>query len=185
MTHDNTKEDVVQLLKYVDERLTEPIVVVLIGGTALTILDKKAASYDIDIIIADAIKKEEFYDAYFEGIKKFGLSMGEHPPYTEFDMGLLNIKDFLGTSKIVKDVKLEKILLYTMNIHDIILSKNFRNLQKDQEDIMSILKQMNISKAELQTRYVQLFRQQTHEIRPKFEESYKRLLSNYGSLLKP
>lgn len=185
MQHSNTKEDLIKLLQHIDEKLTHSVSLVLIGGTALTLLDKKAFSYDIDIIIASKVKEEEFEEAYFEAVKKFKLDMGIHPPYYDFDMGLLNIKDYLEESQPINEISLENITLRAMNINDIILSKNFRNLKKDNDDIVGILSQMNISKATLQARYLQLFRQQTREIRPKFDESYKRFLTNYGSLLKP
>lgn len=184
MFHQNTKGDLLALLQYVDTRITSKVVLVSIGGTALTLLGNKDFSYDLDFIIATAENQEEFNDVYERGVVELNLAQGEHPPYTAFDMGLLNINDYLAKSDLVKNQLYEHITLYTMNILDIILSKYFRSLGKDKEDIQLILQKQGISRHALYLRYLGLLRQQDPDIRAPFTQRYNELIRDFGHLFK-
>lgn len=184
MFHQNTKGDLRTLLRYIDMHITSNVVLVSIGGTALTLLDNKDFSYDLDFIIATAENSEEFNDVYERGVVELKLVQGEHPPYTAFDMGLLNIKDYLAKSDLVKNQGYKHITLYTMNILDIILSKYFRCLGKDKEDIQLVLQKQGISRHALYVRYLELLRQQDPDIRAPFTQKFDELIRDFGHLLK-
>lgn len=78
----NTREGLLTLLNLIDSRLKSDVILVTLGGTALTLLGTKASSIDIDIIVVFAQDSDEFYDVYFSAIKELELLQGEHPPLT-------------------------------------------------------------------------------------------------------
>jgi len=184
MPKQNTKKELLALFKSIDTKIKSKAIIVSIGGTALTLLGYKDFSYDLDLIITDAENPEEFYNAYYATINELGLSQGEHPPFTAFDMSLLEIKDYLKKSDFFKSLKFKRITLCTMNIMDIIISKNFRGFPRDKEDIVLIMNSHRISRQALQARYLELLKQQAYDVRPLFEQKYKELFRNFGHLLK-
>jgi hypothetical protein len=184
MNSPNDKKDIIDLLNYLDENLKSNVILVFMGGTALTLLGEKELSNDIDVILYSAEDKEEFFEKYFEGIKVLKLTQGEHPPYEDFDVGLMDIKDYFEKSEPLQGLKYKHITAYTMSILDIIISKNFRALPKDKQDIVKLLQKRQVSKASLQQRYLELSRQQHKWTRQQFEEKFKNFLTDFGHLLK-
>lgn len=184
MSSQNDKKDILDLLEYLDKNLNSNVILVFMGGTALTLLGEKELSNDIDVILYSAENKEEFFDKYFETIKALKLNQGEHPPYEEFDVGLMDIKDYFQKSEPLQGFKFKHITAHTMNILDIIISKNFRGLPKDKQDIIKLLQKRQVSKSSLQQRYLELTRQQHKWTRQQFDEKFKQLLADFGHLLK-
>ena|GEM_PF-4271748 len=112
------------------------------------------------------------------------LAQGEHPPYEEFDVGLMDIKDYFQKSEPLQGFNFKHITAYTMNILDIMISKNFRGLPKDKQDIIHILQKRHVLKSSLQQRYFELSKQQHRWTRQSFEEKFKNFLTDFGHLLK-
>jgi hypothetical protein len=179
-----TKKHILALLGLIDKDLTFDVTLVSLGGTALTLLGNKEFSLDVDIIMGPAEKQAEFDEVYFKAIKQMKINPGEHPPFTAFDMSLLNITDFLQKADLVKNAKFKHITLYTLNLIDIVLSKNFRGLDKDIDDINDVLRTRKITKQDVQKRYLELLKQQDFDIRPKFIQKYAEFVTNFGALLK-
>lgn len=178
-----TKKHILALLSLIDKQLSFDVTLVSLGGTALTLLDNKEFSLDIDVIMGPAEKQAEFDEIYFKTIKQMKINPGEHPPFTAFDMGLLNIEDFLKKADLVKSTRFKHITLYTMHIVDILLSKNFRGHDKDIEDISNVFKKRKLTKKDIQVRYIELLKQQDYDVRSMFEKKYQEFLTNFGRLL--
>jgi hypothetical protein len=184
MKQANTKKGILALLKLVDQRIKSEAILVTLGGTALTLLGDKEYSLDIDLLIFSVKNEEEFYNVYFQCVDELKLIQGEHPPFRKLDMSLLKIDDFFAKAHQFRDVAFKNIKVYIMDLLDIILSKNYRGLPKDRRDILSIMQMHKIKKQALYARYLELFRQQSYDIRPSFEQKYQELIKDFGRLLK-
>jgi|GEM_PF-5232173 len=51
MSSPNDKKDIIDLLEYLDTHLNSNVILVFMGGTALTLLGEKELSNDIDVIL--------------------------------------------------------------------------------------------------------------------------------------
>jgi len=179
----NTKDDLEVLFQIIDKKIDFKVILVSIGGTALTLMNIKEFSYDIDLILVSAENLDKFNQIYYETIKELGLPQGEHPLFMDFDISLLNITDYLQKSNLVTNISLKNVILYTMNILDILLSKNFRGHPKDKDDIILILNTKKVFKADLFKRYIELLKQQDLDIRLEFDKKYPEFMKDFGHLL--
>jgi hypothetical protein len=182
----NTKKALCALMTLIDKKLKSDVIVILYGGTALTILETKRASDDIDLIVpASKEAYNEFESIYFKIASELKLTPGEHPPWKAFEASMLQINDCLQKAQLVKELTLKHITLYTMNPVDILLTKYHRSLPKDLKDIRDYLKKKGLTKQALQTRYFEILRQQTEiDVRRTFADKYEQFLKDFGSFLK-
>jgi hypothetical protein len=132
-------------LKILDDELSEKITLVAAGGTAMTLLDLKSSTVDIDFTIPNEYK-------------------------TAFDKALANVPhgfkidawtDGFVFSQILPDDYLEKsieiaqfkhILLKALNPVDIVVTKIGRLDDRDVQDIEACIKTFHISKSQIQNR---------------------------------
>lgn len=178
----NTKEKVTRFFEVLDERMDSKVEILILGGTALTMLDYKEYSLDVDVIILSCPDTGKFVDLYVEIAKELGVEIG-HEPFSDFDTSLLIFKDYVKKSEEFLELKLKNIKIRTMAIEDIIISKFWRRSDKDIKDIERLLELRKVSSAQMRIRYKELMRQQWIDIRPKLHESQELFFRTFGHLL--
>jgi hypothetical protein len=141
MSLDNTK--LLDFLGEMDKELSRKIVVVAVGGTAMTLVNAKPSTMDVDFTIP-----EEFYDE-FEQARKI-VNPGFRVDL--FHGGMVFITalpdDYLKKSKIVR-TGLKNIQLRALDPVDIIITKIARLDGRDEQDIESCIKKFKIKKNQI------------------------------------
>ena len=165
-----------KLLQSISKFVDIKIRMYALGGTALTLLNIKKSTLDVDINIAT--KKEYDYTLKtFDniGFKRIGTMRWISQEGLAFDifhgsniMGTDLLPDCLTKSKFIRSFG--NIELYTLHLLDIIISKLARGDTRDFEDIKSILENEKIDIKELVDRY-----QKTMEISIVADERQKLL----------
>ncbi len=152
-------ESLFELLQSISKFIDIKIRMYALGGTALTLLNIKKSTLDVDINIAT--KKEYDYTLKtFDdiGFKRIGTMRWISQEGLAFDifhgsniMGTDLLSDCLNKSKFIRSFG--NIELYTLHLLDIIISKLARGDTRDFEDIKSILENKKIDIKELVGRY--------------------------------
>ena len=141
MSLDNTK--LLDFLGEIDAELTRKIVVVAVGGTAMTLLKAKSSTIDIDFTMPSQHHKD------FEHAMKViqpGFQVELYHDGMVFVTSLPD--DYLKRSKPIK-TKLKKIELRTLHPVDIIVTKIARLDDRDDQDIASCMKKFKITRREI------------------------------------
>lgn len=162
MAHNKEEINVKKLLellqsisKYVDLKIK----IYALGGTALTLLNIKKSTLDIDINI-DTNKEYEYISKLFEqiGFEKVGSIRWITQEGLAFDV--FHGSNILGTNLLPDCLNLSKFInsfgyieLYTLSLQDIIISKLARGDSRDFDDIKAIFKKEKINLQELVNRY--------------------------------
>ena len=158
------KGALIKWLHAVDARLKKKIVLVAVGGTAMTLLGLKPSTIDVDFCIASEDKRH--FEAALD--KKFkvdifvdGYIFSEQLP-----------DDYIEKSKDV--LELDKIWLKVLSPVDIVITKSARLNARDEEDIRAIAKY--VEREELVKRFEKVA--STYSGR---EEDYR---ENFGYILR-
>ena len=162
MPHNNeeiNQEQLFALLTSISKFIDIKIRIYALGGTALTILNIKKSTLDIDINIQSE-KEYNYLINIFEsiGFEKLGglkWSSQEGLVFDVFHSGYIFGTDLLQdyTEKSTHIKSFNKIDLLTLSLEDIIITKLARGDLRDFEDIKSIFKKENILIEELVQRY--------------------------------
>ena len=141
MSLDNTK--LLDFLGEIDKELTRKIVVVAVGGTAMTLLKAKSSTIDVDFTIPSQ------YYGDFERAKDI-LQPGFQVDLYHDGAVFLNMlpDDYLKRSKLIK-TKLKNIDLRTLYHVDIVVTKICRLEARDVQDIESCIKKFHITKSQI------------------------------------
>jgi hypothetical protein len=138
------KNDLVEWLKEIDNRLDESIEIIAVGGTAMTLIGLKSSTRDVDFEIAagneyafkkaldDRFKVDIFTDGYI-----FSVQLPE---------------DFKDKASDV--LILPNLLVKTLSPEDIIITKTARLNARDEEDIAAL--STHIDKGALTKRFRQI-----------------------------
>ncbi|MEK6937591.1 MAG: nucleotidyltransferase [Nanoarchaeota archaeon] len=159
----NAKEvdarELFELLESLSKYIEEEIKMYALGGTALTILQIKPSTLDIDINIHSHQEYRYTCKIFGDiGFKKIGTIRWLTQEGLAFD--LFTQSNFLGTqllpdclekSKFIRSFG--KIKLYTLSLEDIIISKLARGDMRDFSDIKKILESNKIDINYLVSRY--------------------------------
>ncbi|MGQ0771597.1 MAG: DUF6036 family nucleotidyltransferase [Nitrososphaerota archaeon] len=141
MSLDNTK--LLDFLGEIDKELKRKIVVVAVGGTAMTLLKAKPSTIDVDFTIPGKFYKE-FKEA--ERIVQPGFRVDVFQDGNVFITALPD--DYLKKSKIVR-TKLTNVQLRALDPVDIIITKITRLDGRDEQDIESCIKKFKIRKSQI------------------------------------
>lgn len=141
MLFDNTK--LLDFLGEIDKELSSRIVVVAVGGTAMTLMKVKPSTIDIDFTIPG-----EFYTEFEKAMKivnpGFRVDL--------FQDGLVFVtdlpRDYLKKSKPIR-TKLKNVQLRALDPVDIIITKIARLDERDEQDIESCIKKFKIKKSQI------------------------------------
>lgn len=128
-------------LREIDKKLSRKIIIVAVGGTAMTLLGHKPSTIDIDFCVSssDKILFEKHVGRKFKvDIFVDGFIFSEQLP-----------EDY--SEKAGTILELEKITLKALSPVDIVITKCARLNARDEEDIISIAKK--VSKPELLERF--------------------------------
>ncbi len=149
MSLDNTK--LLDFLGEIEKELTHKIVVVAIGGTAMTLFKTKPSTIDVDFTIPD-----QYYDDFSRAMKivRPGFQVDLYREGMVFVTSLP--PDYLKRSKPVQKTKLKKIKLLTLHPVDIIVTKIARLDQRDEQDIESCMKKFKITRNQIVKRAGQI-----------------------------
>lgn len=141
------KSNLLEFLEVVDKELKKEIELIAVGGTALTLLDVKASTIDIDF----NLEKEDY--------KEFESTLQSIPHGFTIDLfkdGLIFSQqlpdDYLEKCIDLKAKEFKKIKLKVLNPIDIIASKIGRLNERDIQDIKDCIKKFKIKKEELRER---------------------------------
>ena len=152
-------ERLFELLDSISQFIEIPLNFYALGGTALTILNLKRSTLDIDINI-DSEKEYKYICTLFERIgferkgpirwiTQEGLAFDLF--YGSYILGTDLLKDCLKKSKFIRSFG--NLKLYTLSLYDIIISKLARGEIRDFDDIKSILDNETLDVNELIFRY--------------------------------
>jgi hypothetical protein len=162
------KNDLLKWLSEIDIKLNKKIVLIAVGGTAMTLLGLKPSTRDVDFCLDSEDRKD------FENVldKKFivdlfvdGYIFSEQLP-----------SDYAEMSKDL--VKMKNITLKTLSPVDIVITKAARLNARDEEDINSISK--HVDKKLLVKRFkqvVETYAGNENDFRYHFELVLKRYFS--------
>jgi len=141
MSLDNTK--LLDFLGEVDKELERKIVVVAVGGTAMTLVKAKPSTIDVDFTIP-----VEFYGE-FEKAKRI-VSPGFRVDLFHDGMVFVTAlpEDYLKKSKQIR-TKLKNIQLRVLDPVDIVITKIARLDERDEQDIESCIKKFKIKKSQI------------------------------------
>ncbi len=154
-----TKIELIAFIQNLDYFLDKPITIVAVGGTALTLLDIKSSTRDIDFIIAS--KESIILLNVFKllGFKKIGEMRWLTADGIIID---LYLDDYIVNVKLIEPSKekstvlreFEHISLRVLNYYDICITKINRGDARDFEDIKYILEKTNIQLSVLIRKFI-------------------------------
>lgn len=139
MSLDNAK--LLDFLDEIEKELSRKIVIVAVGGTAMTLLKAKSSTVDVDFTIPD-----QYYDDFEHAMKivQPGFQVDRYHGGMVFTTSLP--EDYLKRGKPVQKTGLKKIKLVTLHPVDIIVTKIARLDKRDEQDIYSCMKKFKITK---------------------------------------
>lgn len=141
-----TKNDLLKWLKKIDDNLDNPIILVAIGGTAMTLLNLKESTKDIDFCIEGKDSKR-----FKKLLKNSGFKVDIFIDGFIFSEQLPD--DYIDISNEYKEIDFKNIKLKTLNPLDIIITKVARLNARDEEDITALIKNKKIDKNKLTKRF--------------------------------
>jgi len=138
------KRNLLEFLEEVDGKLEKKVSVVAVGGTAMTLLDIKKSTIDIDFMVASG--EAEFREAlssvphgYRIDIFPEGIVFSQKLP-DDYDRKIILIKEF------------RNMMLYALHPIDIIVTKIGRLDERDIQDIKDCIRKFGIKKQEIRKR---------------------------------
>jgi len=140
------KKSLLDFLEILDKEITDEITLVAAGGTAMTLLDTKPSTIDIDFTIPSQDVRE-FEDA----LKK--VPHGFRIDYWTGGMVFSQIlpDDYLEKSIPIK-TKLKNIKLKALNPLDIVVTKIGRLDERDLQDIKACIEKFKLTKTQIKKR---------------------------------
>ncbi len=138
---DNTK--LLDFLAQIDNELDMKITLVAVGGTAMTLLNGKSSTRDVDFTIPS-----EFFDKFQDAIN--GVPHGFEIQCWRDGLVFSNIlpDDYLKRSKPIK-TKMKNITLAALHPVDIVVTKIGRLHPRDIEDIETCIKKFKLKKEKI------------------------------------
>lgn len=157
--------------------------VIAIGGSALSLLGEKVYSKDIDLCYLNCKSPTKFAQAVVDAGTELGISHSDLEIFHGFEMTLLEVPSFGERAIPYKDLKLKHIKLKIMNPVDIILSKIYRQEQRDRDDIKLLLDKGKVTLTEVRSRYLEILRYQAFDVRNEFTKKYESFIKDYKTKL--
>src|SRR6185437_5874552 len=144
MSLDNIK--LLDFLGEIDKELERKIVVVAVGGTAMTLLKAKASTIDVDF----TIPKEDYYE-FVRALDAIphGFKVDHYKDGAVFSQILP--ADYIVKSIIVR-TKMKNITLMTLSPIDIIVTKIGGLNDRDKEDIAQCIKKFKVTRSQITKR---------------------------------
>jgi len=139
------KGPLLEFLEVLDNEMSREITVVAVGGTAMTLLDLKPSTRDIDFTAP-----EKDFNEFERALKSVshGFEIQGWPDGTVFSQTLPD--DYLEKSKPIANFK--HIHLKALHPVDIVVTKIGRLNQRDLQDIEACIEKSKLSKAQVEER---------------------------------
>ncbi len=174
-----SREIIESLIKTLDNKLTERVEVIAIGGTALSLLEERLYSKDIDLCYKSN-SPSDFAQAVVDSAKEIGIDPKDIEMFGGFDMTYLEIPKFSERAIPYRGFSIRNIELKIMHPADIILSKIYRGERKDIEDITLLLDNTIVTLKELRRRFLEVVRaQKDFKVREEFVKKYEVFMEAY------
>ena len=140
-----TKNNLLEWLKEVDKKLERKIIVVAVGGTAMTLLGLKASTRDVDFCL---MKKDVALFKNLTNNSRFKVDLF----WNGFIFSEQLPEDYIEKSNKIF-APLSNMDLRTLSLIDIIITKVARYNARDEEDIEAIAKTSLVNRHELEKRF--------------------------------
>ena len=140
-----TKNNLLEWLKEVDKKLERKIIVVAVGGTAMTLLGLKASTRDVDFCLR---KKDVALFKNLTNNSRFKVDLF----WNGFIFSEQLPEDYIEKSNKIF-APLSNMDLRTLSLIDIIITKVARYNARDEEDIEAIAKTSLVNRHELEKRF--------------------------------
>lgn len=154
------RDDLLQLLRAVDGELDARMTLVLVGGTALTFLDLKDSTRDIDLLIPSERDRRRLCRSFSAlGFRELspirwetdrGYTIDLFAGNYVFVVGLLD--DFLELSPRVGSFR--HIALHALDPYDLVITKLARSDPRDLDDIRTMFERCGLDRRRLIERYI-------------------------------
>lgn len=141
---DNTV--LLNFLSVLDEDLTRKITLVAVGGTAMTLLNAKASTLDVDFTIPN-----EDYDE-FDRVLKLNQPGFRVDKYRGGLVFITDLPDDYIDRAIPIETNFQNIDLLALNPLDIVVTKIARLNGRDKEDITTCVKKYNLTVEQIRVR---------------------------------
>ncbi|MGC8571821.1 MAG: DUF6036 family nucleotidyltransferase [Candidatus Micrarchaeia archaeon] len=166
-----SKIKLLSVLDAFDRQLLHKILLIAVGGTAMTLLGIKASTKDIDFNIPNKTDYNEFHKLY----KKIspGVEIDYYPSNMIFSEALP--EDYINKALDFKS-NFSNIKIKILNPIDIVCSKISRSSESDIEDIEICIKTYNIKKKDIIERAKQYTRVGNNDI---FNNNLKLILETF------
>lgn len=139
------KDDLIKWLKELDDKLDKKIILIAVGGTAMTLLGLKPSTRDVDFCLQNQnfkiFKKLSENSKFKVHLFQDGFIFSEQLP-----------DDYIDKSNKI-EAGLININLRALSLADIIITKVARYNERDKEDIAAIAKTSRVNKNELEDRF--------------------------------
>ena len=141
-----------------DRSMARKMDVIAVGGTALTLLGKKASTKDIDFCFISRNDRERFINAAekigYENKTNKLIGRGiEVDVYAEGYIFCVQLPEDYA-KRAVKIKEMQKLTVYTLNPLDLVITKAARFSDRDREDINTILDGYEIDQSEFVERWI-------------------------------
>ena len=140
------KSSLIDFLRVLDKEVSRKITLTAAGGTAMTLLNLKPSTIDVDFTIP-----HEDISEFEDVLKKVphGFRIDYWPDGMVFSQTLP--EDYLRKSMPIK-TKLKNITLRTLHPIDIVVTKIGRLDERDMQDIESCIKSFKLKKRQIESR---------------------------------
>lgn len=142
----STKKDLIKWLKDIDTKLDKSITLIAVGGTAMTLLNLKESTKDIDFCI-----DSKDYNRFKRLVKDSKFKVDIFTDGHIFSEQLPD--DYIDISSEYKEADFENIKLRILDPLDIIITKAARYNERDEEDIAALAKAVDVDKSKLIRRF--------------------------------
>ncbi|MFH1276736.1 MAG: DUF6036 family nucleotidyltransferase [Candidatus Woesearchaeota archaeon] len=143
-----TRDDLLNWLKDIDASLAKEMVILAIGGTAMTLLGLKESTKDVDFCVSSEdvkeLKNKAKSDKFVVDIFRDGYIFALQLP-----------ADYLEKA-IDHDKKFKHIVIKILSFEDIILTKTSRLNTRDIEDIKTLIDKKKVDVNLLKTRFEEI-----------------------------
>lgn len=142
-----------------DRYLPRKLTLIAVGGTALTLLGKKASTRDVDFCFLDKASMRSFISlAEKLGYKRAGPNrfIGKGIAIDIYSDGYIFCVQLLNdyAKKAVKIKEMQKIDLYSLAPMDLLITKAARFNDRDKEDMLAIIQSFDVAQKELVMRWI-------------------------------
>ena len=148
MPSSTNKEQFFALLQKAGEELDEKIEIIAIGGTAMTLLNLKTSTIDVDIEVSRGSRRK-----LGQILKQIPHGLNIDP--FEFKDGLIfsqQLPDDYREKAILVSGKFKNIRLYALSPLDIVASKLGRLNERDWQDIQACIKKAKLTRKQVKER---------------------------------